>query len=162
MQQQPTKPSTPPPPTKKCTIFFRKPLLTKNNFLKHTNSEPPPAKCALNKKTIFIGPKKSGQVIDLEVAKLLTLKWPKCGQVIDPTAHIYIHIHKILREHKEFQGKLRRHFQKLRFKFRFRIFGNFVQQKGDVNKPCSRFPCRPSSERSRCPQHVTSTICVLG
>ena len=36
-----------------------------------------------------------GQVIDLEVAKLLTLKWPKCGQVIDPTAHIYIYTHTL-------------------------------------------------------------------
>ena len=26
------------------------------------------------------------------MAKLLTLKWPKCGQVIDPTAHIYIYM----------------------------------------------------------------------
>ena len=43
------------------------------------------------KNPIFIGSKKGRQVIDLEVAKLLTLKWPKCGQVIDPTAHIYIH-----------------------------------------------------------------------
>ena len=23
----------------------------------------------------------------------MTLKWPKCGQVIDPTAHIYIYIY---------------------------------------------------------------------
>ena len=29
-------------------------------------------------------------MIDLEVAGLLTLKWPKCGQIIDPTAYIYV------------------------------------------------------------------------
>ena len=33
------------------------------------------------KTPIFIGSKKGGQVIDPTVAKLLTLKWPKCGQV---------------------------------------------------------------------------------
>ena len=39
---------------------------------------------------IFYRLKKGGQVIDPTVAKLLTLKWPKCGQLIDPTAYIYI------------------------------------------------------------------------
>ena len=46
-----------------------------------------------------MGSTKDGQVIDLEVAKLLTLKWPNCGQVIDPTTYlyiyIYIHIHAV-------------------------------------------------------------------
>ena len=44
---------------------------------------------------IFIGSKKGGQVIDPKVAKLLTLLWPKNGQVIDPAAYIYIYMHAV-------------------------------------------------------------------
>ena len=71
--------------------------MTKTTF-KNTNFAPPPENCAQQiskKKPIFIGSKKGGQVIDLEVAKLLTLKWPTCGQVVDPTAHIYIYIYAV-------------------------------------------------------------------
>ena len=48
-----------------------------------------------SKRPYFYRLKKGGQVIDLEVAKLLTLKWPKCGQVIDLTAYICIHSSKV-------------------------------------------------------------------
>ena len=52
------------------------------------------------KTPIFIGSKKGGQVIDPKVAKLLTLLWPKNGQVIDPTAYIYIsfYAHALLKK----------------------------------------------------------------
>ena len=48
----------------------------------------------ISKKAYFYRLKKGGQVIDPTVAKLLTLLWPKCGQVIDPTAYIYIYIYR--------------------------------------------------------------------
>ena len=80
-------------PQKRCTFFFGNPFfdqkqLSKTLILHH------PLKTVHNKsqKTYFYRLKKGGQVIDLEVAKLLTLKWPKCGQVIDPTAYIYIYM----------------------------------------------------------------------
>ena len=63
------------------TSFLTKKQLSKTLILHH------PLKTVHKKypKTpIFIGSKKGGQVIDPTVAKLLTLKWPKCGQVIDP------------------------------------------------------------------------------
>ena len=76
-------------------IFFRKPFFDQF-FFKNTNFAPPPENCAqknLPKTPIFIGSKKDGQVIDPTMAKLLTLKWPKYGQAIDPTAYIYIYIY---------------------------------------------------------------------
>ena len=66
---------------------------------------------------IFIGSKKGGQVIDPTVAKLLTLLWPNCGQVIDPYfgqivaklltlqhQHIYIYIFCFFEEEEEEVG----------------------------------------------------------
>ena len=71
-------------------LFFDQKQLSKTLILHH------PLKIVQKqsqKNNLFFRLKKGGQVIDLEVAKLLTLKWPKCGQVIDPTAHIYIYIY---------------------------------------------------------------------
>ena len=73
-------------PQKRCTfffgnLFFDQKQLSKTLILHH------PLKTVHKKspKTpIFIGSKKGGQVIDPTVAKLLTLKWPKCGQVKEP------------------------------------------------------------------------------
>ena len=47
----------------------------------------------ISKKTYFYGSKKDGQVINSTMAKLLTQLWPKNGQVINPTACIYIYIY---------------------------------------------------------------------
>ena len=92
MQQQGSKAKT--PPKKGAHFFSETSFLTK--FFKNTNVAPPPENCApknLQKNPVYIGSKKGGQVIDPTVAKLLTLLWPKCGQVIDPTAYIYIYIY---------------------------------------------------------------------
>ena len=64
--------------------FFSKTLIL-HHPLKTVHKKSP-------KNPIFIGSKKGGQVIDPTVAKLLTLLWPKCGQVIDPTAYMYMYI----------------------------------------------------------------------
>ena len=77
-------------------IFFGNPFFDQKQLSKTLILHHPPKtvhKKISKKNPIFIGSKKGGQVIDLEVAKLLTLKWPKCGQVIDPTAYIYIYIY---------------------------------------------------------------------
>ena len=75
-------------------IFFRKPLFWPNFVFKNTNFAPPPENCAPKnlQNPYFHRLKKGGQVIDPTVAKLLTLLCPKCGQVIDPTAYIYIYV----------------------------------------------------------------------
>ena len=81
-------------PKNRCTNFiFGNPFLT--IFFRNTNFAPPPDNCAPKnlKNPIFIGSKKDGQVINSTMAKLLTQKWPKNGQVINPTAYIYIHIY---------------------------------------------------------------------
>ena len=78
MQQQSSKPWTPPPKKVRNlfweTPFFEQKQLCKTLILHH------PLKTVHWKKTpktpTFVGSKKGGQVIDLEVAKLLTLEWP--------------------------------------------------------------------------------------
>ena len=81
-------------PQKKVHIFFGNPFFHQMFFFKNTNFAPPPENCAQKylQKPYFYRLKKNGQVIDSIMAKLLTLKWPKNGQVIDPTAYIYIYI----------------------------------------------------------------------
>ena len=91
MQQQGSKAKT--PPKKGAHFFSETPFLT--NFFSKTLILHHPLKTVhqkSQKKPIFIGSKKGGQVIDPTVAKLLTLLWPKCGQVIDPTTYIYIYM----------------------------------------------------------------------
>ena len=92
MQQQGSKAKT---PQKKGAHFFSEtPFLTK--FFSKTLILHHPLKTVhqkISKKPYFYRLKKGGQVIDPTVAKLLTLLWPKCGQVIDPTAYIYIYIY---------------------------------------------------------------------
>ena len=86
------KPKLPP---KKVHIFFSENLFFDQKQRSKTLILHHPLKIVhqkLSKKPYFYRLKKGGQVIDLRVAKLLTLKWPKCGQLIDPTAHIYIYI----------------------------------------------------------------------
>ena len=77
------------PKKKVHNVFFGNPFFDQF-FFENTNFAPPPENCAqkISQNPIFIGSKKGGQVIDPTVAKLLTLLWPKCGQVIDPTAYI--------------------------------------------------------------------------
>ena len=83
MQQQLSKPWT-PSQKKNAHVFFGEPLFWPKTTLKNTNFAPLPENCALKnlKKNLVLLAQKGGQVIDLEVAKLLTLKWPKCGQVM--------------------------------------------------------------------------------
>ena len=90
MQQQTPKPCTSPKTS--APPIFGKPRFWPKATFQNTNFAPPPENCALKKfkQALFYRLRKGGQVIDLEVAKLLTLKTPKCGQVIDPTAYIYI------------------------------------------------------------------------
>ena len=69
------------------TPFFDQKQLSKTLILHH------PLKTVhqkISKKNYFYSLKKDGQVINSTMAKLLTLLWPKNGQVINPTAYIYI------------------------------------------------------------------------
>ena len=64
----------------------------------------------ISKKPYFYRLKKGGQVIDLTVAKLLTLKWAKCGQAIDPEAYfIYIYRHAHIHTHTHPRTHARTH-----------------------------------------------------
>ena len=93
MQQQGNKAKT--PPKKVHNFFFGNPFFDQFFFVKNTNFAPPPENCAqkISPNPYFLGSKKGGQVIDPKVAKLLTPLWPKNGQVIDPTAYIYVCIY---------------------------------------------------------------------
>ena len=90
MQQQGSKAKTPKKigahffsETPFLTKFFSKTLILHHPLITVHQK--------ISKKTYFYRLKKDGQVINSTMAKLLTLKWPKNGQVINPTAYIYIY-----------------------------------------------------------------------
>ena len=94
MQQQGSKAKTPPKKGAQFFFFFRKPLFL-TNFFSKTLVLHHPLKTVhqkISQKSYFYRLKKDGQVIDPTMARLSTLLWPKYGQVIDPTAHIYIYV----------------------------------------------------------------------
>ena len=82
MQQQSSKTKT--PPKKGAQFFFSETSFFDQKQLSKTLILPHPLK-TVHKKT-----QKKTYFSTFTVAKLLTLKWPKCGQVIDPTTYIYI------------------------------------------------------------------------
>ena len=91
MQQQGSKAKT--PQKKGAHFFFGNPFF--DQFFSKTLILHHPLKIVhqkISKNPYFYRLKKDVQVIDPTMARLSTLLWPKYGQVIDPTAYIYIYI----------------------------------------------------------------------